>query len=128
MNVEQVTDLLKRLIYRLKQKEELAASNKKENEEKPVFKAGNALPAVNDDEPEQPMKEGLKDKAKQMFDDLDDYDDDFEESGASSKQAGGDFNANELLNFSDYQNRRREATQETPSVLNVKDVLNGSAA
>ena len=35
-----------------------------------------------------------------MFDDLDDdYDDDFEQSEASKKD---DFNANELLNFSDY--------------------------
>ena len=33
MNKEQVTDLLNRLIYRLKQKEELQASAKKENEE-----------------------------------------------------------------------------------------------
>lgn len=67
-----------------------------------------------------------------MFDDLDDYDDDFEESGASGKRDGDNFNANELLNFSDYQNRRREATQPEPTeksgVLNVKDVLNGSAA
>jgi len=52
MNKEQVTDLLNRLIYRLKQKEELQASAKKENEEKPMFKAGNALPAVEDAEPE----------------------------------------------------------------------------
>ena len=61
-----------------------------------------------------------------MFDDLDDYDDDFEESGAS-KGAGGDFNANELLNFSDYQNRRRETANKS-GALNIKDVLNGSAA
>lgn len=125
MNKEQVTDLLNRLIYRLKQKEELQASAKKENEEKPMFKAGNALPAVEDAEPEQP-KDKLADKAKQMFDDLDDYDDDFEESGAS-KGAGNDFNANELLNFSDYQNRRRETTNQS-GALNIKDVLNGSAA
>ena len=35
-----------------------------------------------------------------MFDDLDDYDDDFEESGASKQN--DEFNANELLNFSGY--------------------------
>lgn len=35
-----------------------------------------------------------------MFDDLDDYDDDFEDS--TNKGADKDFNANELLNFSDY--------------------------
>ena len=61
-----------------------------------------------------------------MFDDLDDYDDDFEESGASKGQ-GADFNANELLNFSDYQNRRRETANKS-GALNIKDVLNGSAA
>ena len=41
-----------------------------------------------------------------MFDDLDDYDDDFDNSMASNKQ-DKDFNANELLNFTDYQNRRQ---------------------
>ena len=83
------------------------------------------MPAVVDAEPEQP-KDKLADKAKQMFDDLDDYDDDFEESGAS-KGAGNNFNANELLNFSDYQNRRRETANKS-GALNIKDVLNGSAA
>ncbi len=71
----------------------------------------------------------MTNKAKQMFDDLDDYDDDFEESGVSGKggQNGEDFNANELLNFSDYQNRRRETANKS-GALNIKDVLNGSAA
>jgi len=41
-----------------------------------------------------------------MFDDLDGYDDDFDASVAS-KANDKDFNANELLNFSDYQNRRK---------------------
>jgi len=70
----------------------------------------------------------LTDKAKQMFDDLDDYDDDFEESGASkgAEEGGNNFNANELLNFSDYQNRRRETANKS-GALNIKDVLNGSA-
>lgn len=45
-----------------------------------------------------------------MFDDLDDYDDDFEESGASKQN--DEFNANELLNFSGYQNKR-EAEQKS---------------
>ena len=66
----------------------------------------------------------MQDKAKQMFDDLDDYDDDFEESGVSK---GDNFNANELLNFSDYQNRRRDTANKS-GALNIKDVLNGSAA
>ena len=45
-----------------------------------------------------------------MFDDLDDdYDDDFEDS---NNNQDNDFNANELLNFSDYQNKRRGAAGE----------------
>jgi len=37
-----------------------------------------------------------------MFDDLEDYDDDFEESAGQNEN----FDANELLNFTDYQNKR----------------------
>ena len=40
-----------------------------------------------------------------MFDDLDEYDEDDYENSMASKQ-GGDFNANELLNFKEYQDRR----------------------
>lgn len=56
-----------------------------------------------------------------MFDDLDfgDDDDEFEDSGAKQEKGADldfeeegdsddDFNANELLNFSDYQNKRRQ--------------------
>jgi hypothetical protein len=41
-----------------------------------------------------------------MFDDLDEYDDDFDNSMAS-KAEDKDFNANELLNFKEYQDRRK---------------------
>lgn len=64
-----------------------------------------------------------------MFDDLDDdYDDDFEDSQAS--KANDNFNANELLNFSDYQNKRRGAVdsqKQTSGALNIKDVLTHNA-
>lgn len=63
-------------------------------EPKPVFKSGSALPAVDD------YSNNVKKKAEQMFDDLDEYDDDFENSMASKQDK--DFNANELLNFKDY--------------------------
>ena len=64
-----------------------------------------------------------------MFDDLDDYDDDFEDSMASNNKGEKDFNANELLNFSEYQNKRKENTMGTTDKnLNIKDILNGNAA
>lgn len=43
-----------------------------------------------------------------MFDDLDDYDDDFEDSATSKPNK--EFNANELLNLGDYKNKRQEVT------------------
>ena len=46
MNKDQITDLLNRLIYRLKQKEELQVFVKKENVNKPCFIAGNTLPTI----------------------------------------------------------------------------------
>lgn len=69
-----------------------------------------------------------------MFDDLDEYDDDFDNSMAS-KAEDKDFNANELLNFKEYQDRRK-ATQDgdddrQPEVaenINIKEVFNGKAA
>lgn len=71
--------------------------------------------------------QSLKNKAKQMFDDLEDYDEDFEESAGQNEN--GDFNANELLNFTDYQNKRRGATNNNTGSgnLNIKDVLSGKA-
>jgi len=59
-----------------------------------VFKSGSALPSLDDTEA------NAKDKVKQMFDDLDDYDEDFENSNASKQEK--DFNANELLDFKEY--------------------------
>ena len=64
-----------------------------------------------------------------MFDDLEDYDDDFEESAGQNEN----FDANELLNFTDYQNKRSNrgdapAGQAANSGnLNIKDVLSGKA-
>lgn len=123
---EQITDLLKRLIYRLKMKEEAQNSEKQAKKastekavaplqvkdpnagqaapEKPVFKSGSRLPAVDDFE--SGGQEKNQERAKQMFDDLDDYDDDFDNSVAS-KQDKDDFNANELLNFQSYQDKRK---------------------
>lgn len=98
INEDQVTDLIKRLIYRLKMKEEMANSAKEEEKKPvveqpkaapPVFKSGGSLPAVND-------SNAAKKKAEQMFNDLDEDDEDFDESSKN------DFNANELLNFKDY--------------------------
>ena len=63
-----------------------------------------------------------------MFDDLDfgDDDDEFEDSGEKQNKGADldfeeegdsedDFNANELLNFSDYQNKRRIQQTENPN-------------
>ena len=69
----------------------------KVEEKKPVFKSGSALPSVEDHD------QKIKDRAKAMFDDLDDDEDEDENSMGNNDQ---DFNANELLNFQDYQNRR----------------------
>ena len=93
INEQQITDLIKRLIYRLGQKEEInggpknsvvkqpvsVANQENKQPDKPVFKSGGALPAVEEYED----KSKLANKAKQMFDDLDDYDDDFDKSMAS---------------------------------------------
>ena len=57
------------------------------------------MPAVNDYE--SVPAPNLQNKAKQMFDNLDDYDDDFDNSMAS-KANEKDFNANELLNLNSY--------------------------
>ena len=54
-------------------------------------------------------KENLQNKAKQMFDDLEDFEDEFEdEAEESAEQQAENFDANELLNFTDYQNKRRD--------------------
>ena len=96
-----------------------------------------------------PGKDDLTSKAKQMFDDLD-LDDDVGESikskngidldfeqGSDDSGGDGNFNANELLNLTDYQNKRKarendkkqqpnqfSAIGETTSKnINVKDIL-----
>lgn len=115
INEEQVVDLIKRLIYRLKMKDEMANSTKEEEKKPvakqeppkqqpapPVFKSGSSLPAVTD-------TAAAKKKAEQMFNDLDEYDEDFDESSKHDN----DFNANELLNFKDYQERRQQKENST---------------
>lgn len=62
-----------------------------------------------------------------MFDDEDGYFDDFEESMASKQEQ--EFNANELLNLQNYQNKRKQTeTAKAQPNLNIKDVFNGKAA
>lgn len=153
INETQMVDLLKRLIYRLKMRDEMAQSNKthetsesKQSDIIPVqnivpfkpqdqnlkvaepvmFKSGGKLPAVDD------FEEAAKEKANKMFDEDDAYYDDFEESGANQGQ-DPEFNANELLNFKDYQNKRQSPTEQVEPAkpkpnLNIKEVLNGGAA
>lgn len=58
-----------------------------------------------------------------MFDDLDDYEEDFDSS--LNNKPNTEFNANELLNFQDYKNKRQEKEKE--KTLNIKDVLSGKA-
>jgi len=50
-----------------------------------------------------------------MFDDLDDSD--------GEEASKDNFNANELLNFQDYQNRRKEQQMQKSGNINIKDVL-----
>ena len=60
-----------------------------------------------------------------MFDDLDDYEDDFDNSMASNKG----FDANELLSLERIKNKRESpAGKQTTQTLNIKDVLSGTAA
>jgi len=82
-------------------------------------------------------KQDLTNKAKQMFDDLDL--DDVEASGRSkaadldfeqgSDESGdGNFDANELLNLADYQNKRKKGAEKKDPApaqnLSIKDVFN----
>lgn len=178
--MDQITDLIERLIYRVKQRETL---EKKESADKPAgngilassnktfgqsedkknssvkeeikFQSGKSLPTIggannsnNYDFPSlgaglsgnKPAdKDDMAQKAKQMFDDLDF--DDVEESGGGqgadldfeqgSDSGDGNFNANELLNLTDYQNKRnqrnndnsKKPSAETTQNINVKDIL-----
>ena len=174
---DQVTDLIERLIYRVRQREEIngVASKAKAEPATEPFKAGNKLPAVEetDDhkENQEPksqfpslsgqigsgFKQGgsnkkaelrnLENKAKLMFDDLDESDDEAAktkppatadeavdlEFEAGSDSEDKDFNANELLNFSDYQKKRQlgnkdenESVFEQKKNLSIKDVFDDS--
>lgn len=75
----------------LKQKEDLNNLQKPKASEFPSFKSGSALPSVSD-------KENSKKPTVKFQDDIEDYDDEEEE--------GSDFDANELLDMTDYKNKR----------------------
>ena len=145
IRADQITDLIERLIYRVKQKEELTGKKKEDKQpatisqapaeklapltqvkpkfEAPTFKSGNSLPAVEDDAP------SLQSKAKQMFDDLDLDDEGADLDFEQGSESGGEFNANELLNLNDYQNKRgkqspfgaKKTAMAAP--LSIKDVF-----
>lgn len=165
LRMDQITDLIERLIYRVKQRETLekkepsseaapgtkSAFEKKEAPAPIKFQSGKSLPTIDDgktggfDFPSlgggpgfpNPQKQDLNDKAKQMFEDLDL--DDVEASGKSkgvdldfeqgSDSGDGNFNANELLNLTDYQNKRKKQNETKdpkkpgPTNLNIKDVF-----
>ena len=61
------------------------------------FKTGSQLPLVNE--------RNEKSKAFADFDYKDDFEDDFEQDEEEEEE--GDFDANELLNLTDYQNKRK---------------------
>ena len=111
IRADQITELLERLIYRVKQNEELTGKKKENIQpvpvakkelapigkvqskfEAPSFKSGNSLPAVEDEEP-------VENKAKKMFDDLDLDDEDKGDLQFEEEEESGSFNANELMNF-----------------------------
>ena len=91
---------------------------------------GKAAPGMN-------QKQDLANKANAMFDDLDNDNDDFDESEQQSEQKSkvgasgidldfeqgsdesgdGNFNANELLNLTDYQNKRSQKLPEKEKTL-----------
>ena len=73
----------------LKQKEDLANLQKPKASEFPAFKSGSALPSVSD-------KENSKKPTVKFQDNLDDYD----------EEEASDFDANELLDMTDYKNKR----------------------
>lgn len=79
-----------------------------------AFKSGSALPSISNDD-----KKGAgssifnkpKEDQKKFEDDFgDDFEDDFEEDEEEEGE-DGDFDANELLNLTDYQNKRKQSQQ-----------------
>ena len=120
VQVDQITDLLKRLIYRLKQKEDLEESKKSSSKDidapviKPLkenaFKSGTTIPSIDDTAPSTV----LVDKAKKMFDDLEDNEDEFD--------------ANELMNLGDYKGKRDQklAPLKAPKALTINEVFDNS--
>jgi hypothetical protein len=66
------------------------------NQASSAFKTGSQLPTIND--------RNKKSESKMDFSYKDDFEDDFEEE---EEDEDDDFDANELLNLSDYQNKRK---------------------
>jgi hypothetical protein len=64
---------------------------------KATFKAGGALPTLT---------EGLKSSSKKNLGNYYDEEDPDEDEGEDDGEDGEDFDANELLDFSDYQKKR----------------------
>ena len=82
----------------------------------PSFKAGGSLPSISDDLPGISSSSNKPGKVKinQQFDDdfsagedEDDVDSPNEANNEDDEDEGGDFDANELLNMHDYQQKRR---------------------
>ncbi|CDW76243.1 UNKNOWN [Stylonychia lemnae] len=77
-----------------------------------AFKSGSSLPSIsNDDKKGTTNLYGNKQKEdqKKFEDDFgDDFEDDFEDE---EEDGDGDFDANELLNLTDYQNKRKQSQQ-----------------
>ena len=92
----------------LKQKEDLNNLQKPPSQF-PAFKAGGALPSVGD-------KENSKKPTVKFQDDIEDYDD---------EEEGSDFDANELLDMTDYKNKRgipspADIASIKPNIANAK--------
>ena len=133
----QIAKLIDKIKYRLKQAEEKkgkqepkkeAGGKNDENDKKkdnattkdkvsdqynfpslgaPSFKSGSQLPSITDITNTAP-KVAPKSAAFAQFDYGDDFEDDFEEEDQEEEEEGGDFDANELLNLTDYQNKRKQ--------------------
>lgn len=75
-----------------------------------TFKSGSALPSISNDDKKgtSSIFNKQKEDQKKFEDDFgDDFEDDFEEEDEEGED--GDFDANELLNLTDYQNKRKQS-------------------
>jgi hypothetical protein len=85
------------------------------------FKSGSQLPSIsNDKKPTFPPTTTLKKQEVVEDDDEEEYDDQYEEE---EDEDDGDFDANELLNLTDYQNKRGKL-HEKPAMLAASKPMN----